>query len=62
MADFAPTYPGEIRLTEFLDRWASFNTGSPRQSMYRRGGSTKSCTASAESPPTPRYDFHAPWG
>jgi hypothetical protein len=27
MADFAPTYPGEIRLTEFLDRWASLNTG-----------------------------------
>jgi plasmid maintenance system antidote protein VapI len=38
MADFAPTHPGEILLTEFLDRWGSRSTGSPKRSKCRRGG------------------------
>ena len=34
MADFAPTHPGEILLTEFLEPMGICSTGSPRRSTY----------------------------
>ena len=58
MADFAPTHPGEILKTEFLDpmgisqyRIAKAIDVSPRRI-------NEMCTASAESAPTPHSGSH----
>jgi hypothetical protein len=59
MATIAPIHPGEVLLEDFLTPLEVPSTTWRSQSACRRGGSTRSSTASDALPPTPRCAWPA---